>query len=749
MTNSTTRYRCAKDLAQQKNLALNVAVYPHWLKEGQCFWYVKETYQGKQYCLVDAKAASSGLAFNHRVLASTLSQESGEEVVDDNLPINQVEIILSPRQVVFTAFNRRWSYTEPPHQRTGYCQEISYHCPEWKLSPDGSRAAFVRDYNVWIKDLLSGEEFQLTTDGQRHYAYAGMPTVYGQSSKSSVEVLWSPNSRQLFTLVTDIRNVKAGSPLVKFVPQDGGLKPIIIEPDRRIGFLDDEYGEVNRFLAIDVDSGQAQWAHYHDCPVFYPPYLGYFSSHRAWWSNDSRYAYFIELSCAGKRARLVEFNTGNGETRVVIEETSLTRFVFIPESHLSTFLWPLLDSEELIWYSERTGWAHLYLYDLKTGNLKNVITEGDYLVRNILHYNAEKRELLIQTAGRLPGRNPYYSDICRVHIDSGELTPLWSTDDETFVCDQRSRASVFARPAHGVSPCGDFIVMTQSRVDQLPISWLLDRDGRRILELERAELSCAPDQWQWPEPLVLKADDGITDIYGVVFRPSDFDSSQRYPVIDSSFGDFTPIRAFDGLFYQSTAALANLGFIIVMINTRGTAMRSKAFADDKDSSLTLCYHQSDCVAWIRQLGERYSYIDLDRVGVGGRGDTAAAVSGLLRYPNFYKVGVSHNAFIDLRLMGKFLGEYTSAGLEAQHDDKTLLYKLADNLQGKLLLIHGLLDPASPVTSTLRLVEALQAVNKDFEMLLLPNQGHGYCDYSLRRTWDFFIQHLQRLEPLSD
>ena len=753
---TTAKYQKAWRLEKASltnSIVLNTTLYPYWIEGSDCFWYVRETKAGVEYRLVDAEQGTNNIAFDHLALSTALEVSSGRAVDSNNLPIDQVTITLSPRQLTFTVFGIHWLFDDT----TKACHKIERHPEEWAVSPDGKKAVYTRDYNLWVCDLATKEDHPLTVDGERFYVYASTPTIYGRQELETLEVLWSADSRRLFTVVTDTRQVKTLPTLVQHVPEDGSLRPVLVNKDRRVAFPDDECIEVNRFLAIDIDTGQVQFADYAPCPVFYPPYKGVFSSKQGWWSNDNQEAYFIELKRGGLTARLIAFDTHTGITRVVIEEASDTRFTFIPSSHLCTLIEPLLETNEVIWYSERSGWAHLYLYDTNTGRLKNPITRGDWLVRNVLHIDVKRRELVIQTAGRNTNINPYYCDICRVHIDTGELTPLLCTDHNYLVCDARSRATYgryFPRgngavKRLGVSPSGRYIISTRSRVDQVPVSLLFDSNGNELLLLEKGDISALPEHWQWPEPIMLKAADDETDIYGVVFRPSDFSPHKSYGIIDYSYCDHTPIGSFSNndmgsWLYFSAAACAELGFIVVMIKSRGTSLRSKEFATDKDSSLFYSYHQSDCIAGIQQLAQRYSYMDLDRVGVSNCGGSSASVSGLLRYPDFYKVGVSLLPNLDARIFAQCVDDLSSDGLPPDDNNRAEIYTLAANLKGKLFLIHGMLDDVCPVASTLRLVEVLQQANKDFDMLLLPCLGHGSSDYITRRTWDYLVRHLQQV-----
>lgn len=421
-----------------------------------------------------------------------------------------------------------------------------------------------------------------------------------------------------------------------------------------------------------------------------------------------------------------------------------------------TFL-PLPESNELIWFSERSGWAHLYLYDLRSGELKHPITAGQWLVREVLHYDAKQRELLVQTAARDPDISPYYRDICKVNIDSGELTPLASGNVDHRVhryLEATTLASFVIHRCpvgemHGISPCGQYVVSTRSRVDTVPTSVLIDRNGREILTVETADVSGLPPAWCWPKPAKLKSADGQTDIYAVVFRPPGFSPDNRYPVVEfctsSRWISAMPQGAFQnnvfaGFAYFHPCALAALGFIVVVIEGRGTPFRHRAFNEYHYGDHRYAGDFDDRIAGIRQLAERYPYMDIERVGLV---NTEAMTNGIyaLQYSDFYKVAV-HHCFYDPRYGYAGLtdapdGTFNNSPVSNPED-------YAASLNGKLLLIVGLLS--NTAGATLRVVEALKNANKDFDMLCMPNMGPNLSVYTIRREWDYLVRHLQGTEP---
>jgi dipeptidyl-peptidase-4 len=741
-----SRYQRAQTLMQgiySKDIAYNTTLYPHWIGDTDSFWYQQHSAQGHCFQRVDGASQTHTEAFDHQALARALSSASGETFAADQLPISELDLSAAPASVGFTAQGKRWQYSAAQDS----CAELPSLPPNWALSPDGRKALFVREHNLWLQDIATGEERALTHDGEAFYRYASTPSVYGRQEFITLEALWSPDSKRVFTQVLDTRDVAIAPPMVEYVPADGSLRPTIRNPERRMAFTGDEQIEQYRFLSIEINSGQRQFADHPPCPVARPPYVGYFTSHRGWWDKDNRRAYFIDHARGGRQVRLIQWDSHTGHCKTLIEEHNDFTVTLTPISHIRMPIYPLVESDELIWYSERSGHAHLYLYELSTGQLKHAITQGEWLVRNVLHIDRERRELWIQTAGREPGRNPYYCDICRVNIDTGERVTVLASDHEYVVCDQRSRHSIPAPQAMGVSPSGNFVVATRSRVDQVPVSVLVDRNGQQHT-VETAKVSGLPENVNWPEPVMLKAADGKTDIYGVIFRPSNFDPSRRYPVLDCTYNYATPVGSFSNntthdRHYLSAWAYAELGFICVMIFNRGNeGLRDTAFNSYQDPKLPLeamrfRFNKEDCVAGIQQLAEQHSYMDLDRVGVVEFGSIPTAVAGLLLYPDFYQVGVSINAQTDSRLFGC---------IATQDEGYPELEDFAENLQGKLLLIHGMLEDVITPAMMFRLVEALQKANKRFDMLLLPNLGHGSSSYTIQRSWDYVVEHLLGEEP---
>ena len=742
-------------------IAKNTTLIPHWIGESDCFWYRRGTQTGVEFRLVNAKDSSNQQAFDHQVLAAALAEATQQEINADNLPITQVKISLSPAHVQFAAFDQYYCFDTQTGQCLALEPALEPHSLVRLVSPDGIKVAFARDYNLWIQDIETGEERALTTDGEELYFYATQPVTWGFGGPA-LQARWSPDSQTLFTTQTDNRQVKR-TPVIDYIPKDGSVRPIGAEYP--CAYPGDDHVEEQRILAINVETGRQCNANYQRIPVNRSAY-GLFNDNLGWWSSDSRRAYFVDLERGDQVARVVEFDTSTGATRILFEETSTTFLNLSPSEITAATLLPLPETHELIWFSERNSWAHLYLYDLETGKLKQPVTQGDWMVREILHFDPERRELFFQAGGRVANRDPYYLDICRVNIDTGEITALTDSDHEYTVTSDlgfRTGISIFCVSADpdspgtvsGVSPDANYIVATRSRTDQAPVNLLLDRNGTVLLVLEEADTAEWLDQWQWPEPVQLVAADGETPIYGAMFRPSDFSAEKKYPVIDISItsgelagvskGSFTNAPA-GGAWDLQAAALAELGFIVVTIDGRGTPYRKRSFVDCCYGRILSYNKAEDRIAGLKQLSKKYPYMDLSRVGVIGFNGLGSAVYSLLEHPEFYKVGVSH-ALQDARTQSITVGEVYE-GMNPARDNQHYADQLVNNLRGNLLLMHGTPDRMDHSVATWRLVDALQKANKDFEMLILPNEGplesgaHIGSNYAFRRTWDYFVKHLQ-------
>ena len=488
--------------------------------------------------------------------------------------------------------------------------------------------------------------------------------------------------------------------------------------------------------------------------------LGFIESGSVAWGTDSC-LYSIEWTRDRQSARFVEFNFKHGASRILLEEKG--------QGFLGPDLFPLVgkhifkvlpEINEFIWYSRRSGWGHLYRYDLTTGELKNPITSGEYVVTKIHHVDPLKGCVYFTACGREPERNPYYEHLYRVNSDGSDLVLLTpeASHHDIFPSnvDFADPIVSFAPDIHAISSSANVFVDTISRVDEPCKSVLRSTvDGAELMTLAQCDSTLLPDM-TLPQSFTVKATDDITDLWGVIYRPSDFDECKRYPVILMLYATpqlcITQKRFAEDSFMGNMGyrqVLAELGFVVITLEPRGTPLRSKAFHDVAYGNLQRGGGIDDQVAAIKQLGERYAWMDLDRVGIMGfSGGGFASARAMLSHPDFFKVAVSNAGNLDQRLYNAGWGEALQGLLEGNNYEEQACVSLAKNLRGKLLLTSGDSDANVHVAHMLQFVHELIKHNKDFDLLILPNRQHSYYEepYFLRRLMDYFVEHLMKNPP---
>ncbi len=717
-----------------EGLALNVNVRLRWVLGGRAVLYRRDTGAEPEFTLVDAVTGEKSAAFDHARLARALGRRTGGEALISDISERSLELAEDGDAVVFNFGGSRWQCDLDSYQ----VSELGPASEGELRSPDGSMAAFVRRHDLYVRGTGWAEENRLTADGEPYYDYVSRPESYTQAvtdrlAGTALEpmAMWSPDSSMVVTHRLDQRRV-GELHLVQTALGDDRGRPRLHSyryalpgdaeiPTARLAIFDARTGG-----RIDVDYPALP------CVTFSP-----FQHHRVWWSNDSRRVYFLDQPRDFKAMRLVEVDATTGVTRVVVEETSDRPL----DANLYMFGRPnvrVLSTGEVVWFSERDGWGHLYLYDGATGKLKDRITGGKWVVREIVHIDETHRTVFFTGGGREPGRNPYYRHLYRASLDGSKPVLLTPEDAEHEVC---------------MSPDGRAFADVYSRVDMLPRAVIRDARGRLVTEFERADVSdLEAGGWTPPEVFSVTAADGETEIHGVMYLPSDFDAESSYPVIDSIYPGPQHLRShqsFAGALADSARALAELGFVVVTLDGRGTPLRSRAFHDWSYGRLETAGGLEDHVSGLRELAAERTYMDLERVGIYGHSAGGyATVRAMLTYPELYKVGVSsagnHDQRVNVALWGeRYIGLPSEADYERQANANE-----AANLRGKLLLAFADMDDNVHPAGTVRLVDALIKANKDFELLLLPNRNHIYADdpYLTRRRWVFFVRHLMGAEP---
>lgn len=448
------------------------------------------------------------------------------------------------------------------------------------------------------------------------------------------------------------------------------------------------------------------------------------------WSADSEQLAFVSSSRDHKTAKLRIADAETGEVRDVLEETVATQY----ESGQGSINWRFLpDSDEIIWYSEKDNWGHLYLYDSETGKLKNQITKGDFVVTALLKVDEKSRKLYFLANGREDGRDPYFNHFYSVKFNGSGLKLLTPEDGNHTI---------------SISPEGEYFIDNFSQPNVPNQAVLRSMKGKLISKLERADVTGLENAgWKAPTPITVKSRNGKWDLYGLMFTPTNLDENKKYPVVNYIYPgpqgggvgsrSFRPSRS-------DHQALAELGFVVVIIDGTCNPGRSKDFHD-------ACYGNmadntlEDQISGIRQLAEKYPYMDLDHVGIWGHsGGGFATAAAMFRYPEFYKVGISESGNHDNRNYEDDWGERYIGLLDGDNYEKQANQNFAENLQGKLLLAHGAVDDNVPPYNTYLVVDALIKANKDFDLIIFPHARHGYGQdsyYMMRRRWDYFVENL--------
>ena len=712
-------------------LVLGAHVRPFWINSNQ-FYYRNRFEKGFEFVLVDTAKAARERAFDHEKMASALSQLTGESYKPFYLPFQEIEFVDNGDAFVFEIKNQRYKYDI--HNQV--CAKIDSSIdPDLKavISPDGKKAAFIRDCNLWIRNLETKKETPLTKDGVEDFGYA---TNNAGWTKSDRPVLaWSPDSEKIATFQHDGRKVGE----MHLVSTNVGHPEL---HSWKYPLPGDEHIFMIHRVVIHVDGPRVV-----RLKIPPDPHRSTVCDHIACrgegfadvkWSDDSSELSFVSSSRDHKHAVLRISDPESGDVRDILDETVDTFF----ESGFNTSNWYVLpESNEVIWFSQRDDWGHLYLYDLKTGQLKKQITEGNWNVLQVRHIDKENRLIYFTGAGRESG-NPYFQYFYRINMDGTEVELLTP---------EKANHSV------SLSESGAFFVDSFSTPVKPPITVLRGKEGEEILKIQEADISRLVEAgWQAPIPFSVKARDNKTDLYGLMFKPTNFDPAQKYPIINCIYPGPQTGSVRTRSFAASRGdkqALAELGFTVVSLDAMGTPMRSKSFHEAYygnmgDNGLP------DQITGMKQLAERHPWIDINRVGIYGHsGGGFASTDAVLRYPDFFKVAVSGAGNHDNRCYEDDWGEKWQGLLETNPDgtsnyDNQANQLLAKNLKGKLLLAHGTMDSNVPVTNTLLVVNELIAANKDFDLILFPNRGHGFGreSYMIRRRWDYFVKHLLGAEP---
>ncbi len=701
-----------------------------WLPSGR-FWYRATATDGAAFYLVDPVKKTREPAFDHDAVARALSTATGKTVKGDKLSFTGMSA--DGATITVMVDRKPWNC-----DRAGKGCTAGTARPDVprtaSLSPDSTTVVFIRDNNLWARNLASEAETQLTTDGIQDFGYA--TNNAGWVHNDNPVVTWSPDGNRIATFQHDGRGVRdmvlagtnPGAPTLmqwKYpLPGDS----VVFSIQRVI--IDRGAGGAPRVVRLKMppDAHRSTVSDHIACDDG--------NVCDVQWYPDGSHLAFISSSRDHKDAWLRVADATTGEVREVLHEQSKTQ---VGDASLPENLWQILPAtNELIWWSERDNWTQLYLYDLRNGALKNRITTGEGNVTRLVRVDEKARQIWFMANGREPGRDPYFQHFYRIGFDGKGLTLL---------------TPEVANHSVSLSPNGRYFTDTYSTPNTPPVTVVRDAAGKLVQSVEKADISrLATSGWQAPTPVRVKARDGTTDIYGLMYTPTNLDSTKKYPVIDHIYpgpqaGSVGPRSFFPAR--GDNQALAELGFIVVELDGMGTPGRSKAFHDfyyGRMSDNTI----PDQVAGLKALAERYRFIDIDNVGIWGHsGGGFATASAMFDYPDFFKVGIAESGNHDNRVYEDDWGERYQ-GLMVTAEDSAAYNTAANqsraaNLKGKLFLIHGMMDDNVPPYNTQLVVKALMKAGKDFDQIMLPDAHHGYgadAAYIMRRRWDYFVQNLQ-------
>jgi len=776
-------YQLAARFSPKKldKMLYSAAVDPHWLKKSNRFWYMYQTSLGKKWFIVDPAKAAKQPLFDNDKLAAAITKIIKDPFDGQNLPIDSIKFIKDENTIQFEVKSsieiedkdstdnttttttttgkkgaavalkkiRKTFYFEYDLVTSNLTELKDYNKPKprmaWaSISPDSTKIVFSRNYNLYWMDRANYKkaqvkeedstivEHQLTTDGIENFSYGrggnetNVEKEKNKKKRKLAGIFWSPDSKKFSMERVDQRLVKDLWVINSVAEPRPTLETYKYqmpgEPEAPLTslMLFDLGTQTNKKLNTSAfkDQDLAIWPAVPLKKNRDDPYRS------GLWLGDSTKFYISRTSRDLKRIDVCVINVNTGEIKSLIEERMNT-YVEIQQLGIVN------NGKELIEWSERDGWAHLYLYD-EQGKIKNQITSGSYHVETIQGIDEKKRIVYFTANSREFNENPYLLHLYKVNFDGSGLKLLNPGDFDNAV---------------NLDDANRYFINNFSNVNTVPTSVLFDSEGRKIMELQKADLSRLFEAgYKFPQPFKVKADDGITDLYGVMYKPFDFDSTKKYPVIEYVYpGPQTEAvsKAF-GRSMDRIDRLAQFGFIVVTVGNRGgSPERSKWYHTFGYGNLR-DYGLADKKAAIEQLADRYSYIDITRVGIHGHsGGGFMSTAAMLVYPDFFKVAVSESGNHENNIYNRWWSEKHNGVKEAigEKGDTSFVYaieknsELAKNLKGHLMLSTGDIDNNVHPANTIRMANALIKANKRFEFVLLPGQRHAYGDMQEYLFWE--------------
>ena len=710
------QYQRADSTRYWDDLVTHHKLTTHWVSDS-VFWYQTNTVSGWQYKLVKVNNLKGEDLFDKAKLLDSYNNIFDSNISDKDFKLDKLKVEDNGQVLKFVAngFNCSYQVSADSLIKGDKVKKSDsrYWAASWDelanepvTSPDGNYKAYIKNYNVYLKELKSNKESQLSFDGSEGDLYSSY-------------LKWSPDSKKLATFKVK-QHVKKYFYMIESSPKDQiqpklhkkeYLKPGDVVPIRRPALF-----HIEGFKQIPLKVRQFE----HQYRVG-----------QLEWRKDSK-AFTFEFNERGhQRYKVLKVDASDGQITTLVEELSDTYVEYIQNRR-----WDIGDGKEMVWKSARDGWFHFYLIDGNTGEVKNQITSGKFTARDIISIDEEKREMIFSANGVQKKIDPYLIQYYRIGLDGSNMIKLTpeKTNHKTWF-----------------NPSKTFFVDKYSRVDLPAVTVLRDaRDGKILMTLEKSDItSLKKIGWQFPEVFTAKGRDNETDIWGIIYRPSNFDPDKKYPIIEYIYAGPGANHVPKDFFARNWkfSALAELGFVIVQIDGMGTGHRSKAFADVAWKNL-MDAGLPDRMKWIKAAAKKYPYMDVDRIGIyGGSAGGQSSTAAVLQYPEFYKVAVSacgcHDNRMDKIWWNELWMGYPVDSSYVCNSNVTNAHKL----QGKLMLILGELDDNVDPSSTLQVVDALIRADKEFEFVMLPGFGHTLGgNYGERKRRDFFVKHLLGIDP---
>ena len=703
--------------------AFNLNTRVNWFEDNSGIWFLNHTSAGKEYKTVDFKDFKVRSMFDQKKIAQILSKHLNEEVDPMKLPISGLKKN-KKGELTFEIFDKK--YTLDPKRSKIKVTDVEPEEQSILLeskSPDEKWIAFPKDHNLFIRSVETGKEFQLTFDGKKNYEYAMYYGWFDQMEGENGErpkhfqVNWSKDSKWINVSLTDLRSASKMYLLDWSV--DTLYRPRLLgyyrgsPGDTNMVYVQEKFFNVETKKEIKTDL----------------PRNTHINAVSTRWAEETGVV-IAQYSERGYQKLFVKkINLNTEETTTLVEETSQT--------NIDNFRrWPSLIKGKIVFFSERSGWRQLYASDYLTGKV-SPITVGNFYVNRINHIDKENGIIYFMASGKEEGMNPYHQMLYSVSVNGGEIKLLTPK-----------------RVHHVIdfSEDGKYFVDNYSTVEEPTKTVLRERVTGREVELTKADVSLLTIQgWKAPQVFEMTAKDGKTTIYGALWKPMNFDPNKKYPIIDHSYtGPHTQMfpRTFSrGLLNQN---LAELGFVVMMVDGLGSSGRSKAFHNH--SYKNMGNNLEDHVLAIKHLGKKYNWIDADRAGIFGHSAGGFdAGHGILAFPDTYKVAVASSADHDFRMEKAWWPEMYMGWPVDETYEAVSNITIAKNLKGKLLLVHGGLDDNVNPSATFKLAEALVKADKQFDLLILPSQKHGYRGayrkYFIKKRWNYFVEHLRGGEPI--